>query len=203
MVQLRAEDNSLVAEYIYSGYGEILSIKDASGNEITDVNHIANVNPIRYRGYYYDTETGFYYLRSRYYDPITCRFISPDKISTVSEILNDLTDKNLYSYCDNNPILRSDDDGEFWQFALAGGGVAGFSWSALGSSIVAGLGAITPVGWIAIGTVTVVAVGAAVYTEHRTLKNGSKRKSNDKHTKPRPGRSSEKKKQKDNWKRRR
>ena len=64
MVQLRAEDNSLVAEYIYSGYGEILSIKDASGNEITDVNHIANVNPIRYRGYYYDTETGFYYLRS-------------------------------------------------------------------------------------------------------------------------------------------
>ena len=78
--------------------------------------------------------------------------------------MNDLTDKNLYSYCDNNPVLRSDDDGEFWQFALAGGGVAGFSWSALGSSIVAGLGAITPVGWIAIGVTTVVAIGVVSYS---------------------------------------
>ena len=67
VVQLRAQNNSLIAEYIYSAYGEILSIKDANGNDITDSNHIANVNPIRYRGYYYDTETGFYYLKSRYY----------------------------------------------------------------------------------------------------------------------------------------
>ena len=103
VVQLRAEDNSLVAEYIYSGYGEILSINDASGNEITDQSHIANVNPIRYRGYYYDTETGFYYLRSRYYDPITCRFISPD-----TQLNGGLLGYNLFAYCENNPVNMYD-----------------------------------------------------------------------------------------------
>ena len=203
VVQLRAQNNSLIAEYIYSAYGEILSIKDANGNDITDSNHIANVNPIRYRGYYYDTETGFYYLKSRYYDPNTGRFISPDNINVISATPNDLTDKNLYAYCDNDPVNRVDDDGEFWGLALAGGGTFGFSWGAIGSSILAGLGAITPVGWVVIATVAVVAVGATVYAEHRTLKNGSKRKSHDKHTRPRPGRQSEKKKQKSNWKSRR
>ena len=143
MVQLRAEDNSLVAEYIYSGYGEILSIKDASGNEITDQNHIANVNPIRYRGYYYDAETGFYYLRSRYYDPITCRFISPD-----SQLNGGLLGYNLFAYCENNPIGRVDANGNM----AAEVGVAVSNWW-------------NPVGWIAAAflVVEVVIVATAVY----------------------------------------
>ena len=128
MVQLRAEDNSLVAEYIYSGYGEILSIKDASGNEITDVNHIANVNPIRYRGYYYDTETGFYYLRSRYYDPITSRFISQD-----SQLNGGLLGNNMFAYCENNPVNMVDSDGDFCVSALIGVAIL-----AVGASILSG-----------------------------------------------------------------
>ena len=59
---------TLVAKYEYSAYGQILSITNASGTDISgNASHIANINPFRYRGYYYDTETGFYYLQSRYY----------------------------------------------------------------------------------------------------------------------------------------
>lgn len=59
---------SLVARYIYDTWGNTLSVTDANGKAITDANHIANINPIRYRGYYYDAETGLYYLQSRYYE---------------------------------------------------------------------------------------------------------------------------------------
>ena len=59
---------SLVARYIYDTWGDTLSITDASGKAITDPLHIASINPIRYRGYYYDAETGLYYLQSRYYE---------------------------------------------------------------------------------------------------------------------------------------
>ena len=115
VVQLRAQNNSLIAEYIYSAYGEILSIKDANGNDITDSNHIANVNPIRYRGYYYDTETGFYYLKSRYYDPNTGRFISPEPNAKYGQFDENagILGYNLYAYCANNPVNNLDPTGEF------------------------------------------------------------------------------------------
>ena len=71
-------------------------------------------NPFRYRGYYYDTETGFYYLNSRYYDPVTGRLISMDDASVVTASPTALTDKNLFAYCDNNPVMRVDNGGEFW-----------------------------------------------------------------------------------------
>ncbi|MBR2634576.1 MAG: RHS repeat-associated core domain-containing protein [Clostridia bacterium] len=59
---------------------------------------------MRYRGYYYDAETGFYYLQSRYYDPVTCRFISADSAWILTATPMGLTDKNLYAYCLNNPV---------------------------------------------------------------------------------------------------
>ena len=73
--------------------------------------HIANVNPIRYRGYYYDVETGFYYLQSRYYDPEVGRFINADGlVSTGQGVLG----FNMYAYCGNNPVNRADPTGESW-----------------------------------------------------------------------------------------
>ena len=81
---------------------------------------IANINPFRYRGYYYDEETGFYYLNSRYYDPVTGRFINMDDVSVVTASPTALTDKNLFAYCDNNPVMRTDNGGEFWIPALIG-----------------------------------------------------------------------------------
>ena len=67
------EVGTLFAEYVYDAWGNH-QIK-------TDVNGIETMNPIRYRGYYYDTATGLYYLRARYYDPETGRFISQDDVS--------------------------------------------------------------------------------------------------------------------------
>ena len=61
----------LVARYVYDGFGRPISITDGKGRDVSkDQTHIANWNPLRYRGYYYDQETGFYYLQSRYYDPV-------------------------------------------------------------------------------------------------------------------------------------
>ena len=104
---------NLKAEYVY----------DAWGNPVVtvDIDGIGTLNPFRYRGYYYDTETGLYYLNSRYYDPRTCRFISADDINNLG-VCSDLDDKNLYAYCDNSPVDR-EDDGEFWH--ILAGAVAG------------------------------------------------------------------------------
>ena len=71
-------------------------------------------NPFGYRGYYLDTETGFYYCSSRYYDPVIGRFINADSTNTLMNTPMAYTDKNLYAYCDNNPVMRVDNGGEFW-----------------------------------------------------------------------------------------
>ncbi len=106
---------NVIAQYAYDAWGNVLYIKNANGANITDGSHIAHINPIRYRSYYYDTETGYYYLQSRYYNPEIGRFINMDDISAVMASDTTVTDKNLYAYCDNNPVMRIDDDGEFWK----------------------------------------------------------------------------------------
>lgn len=83
----------------------MVSVQDATGNEITDAEHIWNVNPIRYRGYYYDAETGWYYLGNRYYDPEVGRFISADGYITTGQ---GVLSYNMYAYCLNNPVNRVD-----------------------------------------------------------------------------------------------
>ena len=97
---------TLVAKYEYSAHGQILSITNASGTDISNnSSHIANLNPFRYRGYYYDTETGFYYLQSRYYDPVVGRWINSDsQLNTSLGILG----LNQFSYCLNNPVNMVD-----------------------------------------------------------------------------------------------
>ena len=73
---------------------------------------LANINPFRYRGYYYDTETELYFLKTRYYDPEIGRFISPDSIEYLDpETINGL---NLYAYCNNNPVTNVDPNGNKW-----------------------------------------------------------------------------------------
>ena len=91
-----------IVSYTYDPWGKVLSI---DGSEAST---IGQLNPIRYRGYYYDTETGFYYLQSRYYDPTTRRFLNADNI--LCEIGNSLS-ANMFAYCQNNPINRVDPTG--------------------------------------------------------------------------------------------
>ena len=78
VTSLYNSDGSVAAIYTYDAYGKLLSVKTSAGIDITSETAIANLNPLRYRGYVYDNETGLYYLQSRYYDPTTCKFMSED-----------------------------------------------------------------------------------------------------------------------------
>ncbi len=105
----------LIGEYSYDAWGKIIG---QSGSEIL------TINPFRYRGYYYDIETGLYYLNSRYYDPETGRFISPDSVDVLNDTYMQPNGLNLYAYCYNNPVMMTDPDGAFtltwWQKLLIG-----------------------------------------------------------------------------------
>ena len=92
---------TVVANYTYDAWGKVTS----SGNVV------GQYNPIRYRGYYYDTDTGFYYLQSRYYDPTIKRFISADGV--VSGVGGELLGYNQYAYCFNDPCNKYDSNGMF------------------------------------------------------------------------------------------
>ena len=87
-----------VASYTYDPYGKVLT---ATGT-------LAEKNPLRYRGYYYDSESGLYYLKSRYYDPATRRFVNADSYSSTGQ---GLLGCNMFAYCNNNPVLYHDTDG--------------------------------------------------------------------------------------------
>lgn len=108
-------NGSLIARYIYDTWGNTLSIVDASGNEITNSTALPVQNQFRYRGYYYDNESGLYYLQSRYYDPVTCRFVNAD--GQVSGVGGTLLGYNLFAYCFNNPVNINDNEGEWPQWA--------------------------------------------------------------------------------------
>ena len=99
VVQIIDEGGVLQAEYVYSPWGEIIS---AEGD-------LAEVNPLRYRGYYYDSETGFYYLQSRYYDPENHRFINADSYASTGQ---GFLGVNMFAYCSNNPVNNFDNDGK-------------------------------------------------------------------------------------------
>ena len=95
---------NIVARYTYDSWGKLISIKDASNvDKITDTTFIGYINPLRYRGYYYDSETGFYYLNARYYDPEIGRFINADETLDGGY--------NLFEYCYNNPVNAFDPEG--------------------------------------------------------------------------------------------
>ena len=89
-----------VATYEYDAWGNILS---SSGK-------LAEINPLRYRGYYYDNETGFYYLQSRYYNPAIHRWINSDSLIGQAE---NIQGTNLFSYCFNNPVNMTDSTGNW------------------------------------------------------------------------------------------
>lgn len=105
-------DNNLeeVVKYTYDSWGKIVSITDEQGNQITDPTHIGNINPYRYREYRYDSETGLYYLQSRYYNPEWGRFINFDNYGGQIGLL---LSHNGYAYCGNNPANMLDNKGNF------------------------------------------------------------------------------------------
>lgn len=119
-----------VVAYTYDAWGKLLS---TSGSMATT---LGTLNPLRYRGYVYDTETGLYYLQSRYYNPSWGRFINADTPNVLSASPDSATwDKNLFAYCDNNPVSRKDDGGEYWHVVI--GAALGLASQAVGDLLYA------------------------------------------------------------------
>ena len=102
VTQIRDENNNLIASYVYDAWGKVLSVTENTAY------NIGAKNAIRYRGYYYDTESNLYYLNARYYDPQIKRFINPDAILGAN---GDIIGYNMYAYCNNNPIAYYDKSG--------------------------------------------------------------------------------------------
>jgi len=125
VVRIVDGSRSVVASYTYDPWGKIIS---SSGT-------LADINPLRYRGYYYDSETGFYYLQSRYYDPEIGRFINAD--SYASTDATGLLSTNMFAYCENDPVNKSDPDGEVAHLAIGAvvGAIANVGFSYLNHMI--------------------------------------------------------------------
>ena len=115
--------------YEYNLQGDVIGIYDSSGNKVVTYTYdawgklleiggsaadtVGAINPIRYRGYYYDTETGFYFLQTRYYDPHVCRFLNADSYASTGQGLNG---NNMFVYCGNNPINYHDPTGQIKEY---------------------------------------------------------------------------------------
>ena len=99
------ETGGVAVTYEYNAWGKIL---DETGSGTLVSLYLQSYNHLKYRGYYHDTETGFYYLNSRYYDPVLGRFINADGYLSTGQGLNSY---NMFSYCMNNPVMRVDVEG--------------------------------------------------------------------------------------------
>ena len=110
ILEITDRNGAVVARYTYDAWGRVVAITDSNGVDISDnVGHVANVNPFRYRGYYYDEEIGMYYLQSRYYDPVVGRFINGDDVGYINTATP--LHQNIYTYCLNSPITSLDETG--------------------------------------------------------------------------------------------
>ncbi len=113
-------DGTEAATYTYDAWGKLLT---SSGD-------MADVNPLRYRGYFYDAETSLYYLKSRYYDPEVGRFISSDEVTSTGQ---GILGTNMFAYCLNNPACVGDTEGKFGNWLI--GGVVGAAVGAVSALI--------------------------------------------------------------------
>jgi len=108
VVDIYNQDGTPAAHYVYDSWGNTASVLDNNGNEITAANHIGILNQIRYRGYYLDAETGYYYLMSRYYNSTVGRFLNADGYLMASDTV---LSTNMYAYCENSPVIYLDSNG--------------------------------------------------------------------------------------------
>ncbi len=170
IVKIIDSNKTVVATYEYDDWGKLLVSEDS-------LTAVGKLNPFRYRGYYYDTESSLYYLNSRYYDPETGRFVNADDPALTLISPTATFDKNLYAYCDNNPVIRSDSGGAFWNIitgTIVGGGIelstqllsgrsiSEVNWAKVGVSAVSGglSAAVGPIAGCLVSGATDVAMDA-------------------------------------------
>ena len=99
------ESGELAYKYLYDPWGKLVWVHDKRDRDVTDEESAALRNPFRYRGYYYDSDTGWYYLNSRYYDPETGRFLNADGYASTGQ---GIIGNNMFAYCNNNPVMLAD-----------------------------------------------------------------------------------------------
>ena len=133
--------------YALNAQGDVTGIFDENGDPVVVYNWdnawgynpepegsladtLGTLNPLRYRSYVYDSETGYYYLQSRYYDPEIGRFINADNYPTTGQ---GLLGNNMFAYCGNNPVNRKDDGGEWWNVVI--GAIIGAAVNAISTAI--------------------------------------------------------------------
>lgn len=125
VVSITDTNDTELVQYEYDPWGKCIVAFPMQDDD--SVTKLADLNPIRYRGYYLDSETGYYYLQSRYYDPDICRFINAD-IAEISKLSKDVSvGTNLFAYCNNNPVNNIDPTGTISEQLIKGilGGLLG------------------------------------------------------------------------------
>lgn len=108
VIDIVDEHGKIVVSYTYDTWGRIVA------NVGSMASTLGQLNPFRYRSYCYDEETGLYYLNSRYYDPVTGRYLNPDVVLGANDM--DPMSYNLYVYCNNDPVNRMDPTGHFFEW---------------------------------------------------------------------------------------
>jgi RHS repeat-associated protein len=114
IVAIADASGNIIVKYYYDAYGNMLSMADSSRISL------GTKNPFRFKSYYYDEETKFYYLNSRYYDPFTGRFINADTLDVLGVDQGSLLQYNLFAYCFNNPVNMVDYNGDFPKWIITG-----------------------------------------------------------------------------------
>ena len=134
VIGLYNEEGKICARYTYDPWGNIIGVQELDTVTFGEDNKkIGEVNPFRYRGYYYDMETGFYYLNSRYYDPQVKRFINADAM--IKAPGTSVLSTNIFAYCENNPMMYSDSTGQWFLLDDIIAGVVGATVS-IGSQLI-------------------------------------------------------------------
>jgi RHS repeat-associated protein len=111
IIKLVNKSGTVVVSYVYDTWGKLISTTG------TLASTVGAKNPYRYRGYRYDSETGLYYLQSRYYNPEWGRFLNADSLAGKQGVL---LSHNVFAYCGNNPVVRQDPSGHCWWFFAMG-----------------------------------------------------------------------------------
>ena len=188
VIGIADKDGKVALKYSYDAWGKVISITDRNGSDINNLKtekfdpttgetiteydengnvivpvhpyvQLARINPILYRSYYYDKETEWYYLNTRYYSPDMCRFINADDSEILFEDQDSLLEHNLFSYCLNNPTNMQDANGDIAVSSIIGGIVGGAAGAGLGYLLAKHLGL---TGWKKAALIAAATVGGAV-----------------------------------------
>ena len=148
-------NGNIVVTYKYDGWGNH-KVYGSSNVENTSTDFIGNINPFRYKGYYYDVETDWYYLQNRYYSPLLSRFINMDHTLYLEP--GSIDGINLFAYCANNPVMYADPSGcvpEWLGWALTGVALVGLT-----ALTVLSLGTAAPITGVMAGVIIGATCGA-------------------------------------------